>query len=874
MKRITPRLWLFAVTCSAVLSARAAEPVSTAFFEKYCFECHDSDTKKGGLDLTALKPEFTNAKTFDVWVKIHDQIDKSEMPPKKKKQPTEEEVDRVASWLDKELVSAISATREKEGRSVIRRLTRTEYENTVRDLLALPNLKLKEMLPADGTRGGYDKIGEALDLSHVQMSRYLDAADYALDAAIATRPTAPPVLKKRIYPSAQPNFHKAVGAGNAVLLQKGDRGYENDPIWPAPGKLVNQAYKDSYAEAEKAGVPRSRSAVGLFHPNVVYLQTSYGFAPIYSGRYRLRLSLWSFLWDAGAVKPSPKTEVAMLHVGARTLGYFDAPSLSPLVTEITPWLDPGGEVYFNSASLFLHEGIQVRQLPGGAAAYTGPGIATDWLEVEGPLFDEWPPESHKRLFADLPIKEFDAAQGIQSPRRVPTQQAVHRSWPEMSDLPPEEQTLKVYSVSAANVKEDAARLSERFLARAFRRPVPPDEVQRYVALVESRIAEKECFEDAMRYAYKAALTSGSFLFRVEKPGKLDDTALAVRLAGWLWNSTPDDELLALGRQDKLHLPKALDAEIERMLQDPRSDRFVADFLDQWLRLRDIDSTDPDSQLYPEFHVYLKDSMVAESRAFLRELIDKDLPISNVVASDFLMMNERLAEHYRFIGPQGSKIQRVQIGPDTERGGFITQGSVLKVTANGTVTSPVIRGIWITDRILGQPIPPPPPGVPAVDPDTHGATTIREQLDKHRADPVCAACHARIDPTGFALESFDVIGHWRDAYRSRGAGQPTPVVFPGGWRPSYKIGLPVDCAGKLPDGKQFADVKELRQILLADPDQITRNLAKHLLTYATGAPLSYADRSDMETIVKESKDHGHTVRKLIHTIANSEIFQRK
>jgi hypothetical protein len=404
--------------------------------------------------------------------------------------------------------------------------------------------------------------------------------------------------------------------------------------------------------------------------------------------------------------------------------------------------------------------------------------------------------------------------------------------------------------------------------------VTDDEVKRYVTLVRLRLEEKECFETAMRFAYKAALTAHAFLFHMEAPGKLDDTALASRLSFWLWNSGPDDELLSLAREGRLHLPKAITTQVERMLNDPKSDRFVADFLDQWLKLRDIDSTDPDPQLYPENHLYLKDSMVAESRAFLRELITNNLSTTNIVSSDFLMLNERLAEHYLFVGPKGSTIRRVPLPPDSERSGFITQGSVMKVTANGTTTSPVIRGIWLNERILGVLVPPPPGGVPAIDPDTHGATTIREQLEKHRADPKCAACHALIDPGGFALESFDVIGGFRPRYRSLGLGDPTPRVFPGGWRPSYKIGPPVESTGQLPDGRHFKDISELRALLVAEPDKIARNFVKQLITYATGAEPGYADRREIDRIVAESKKQNHGVRGLIHLLAQSELFQRK
>ncbi|MEI6537345.1 MAG: DUF1592 domain-containing protein, partial [Verrucomicrobiaceae bacterium] len=548
------------------------------------------------------------------------------------------------------------------------------------------------------------------------------------------------------------------------------------------------------------------------------------------------------------------------------------PSLKPLVSEFTPWMEKNEEVYFNCASLHLHE-QQVRMLPGGAAGYVGPGIATDWLEVEGPLNDQWPPESHQRLFGDLPIKPFDAASGVNAPKRPPVTMN-NRAWPKAADLPPSEAAPPLCTVASTRPLEDATRLLKSFLNRAFRRPVPVDEVQRYAGLVKSRLDARDCFEDAMAYAYKAALTSTNFLFRSESPGKLDDIALASRLSFWLWNSVPDDELLALATAGRLHQPEVMRSQVERLLNSDKAERFINDFLDQWLKLRDIDSTDPDGELYPEFHAYLKDSMLAESRAFFRELLTKDLSVTNIVASNFAMMNERLADHYGFEGVTGSKIHATLLPPDCERGGFITQASVLKVSANGTNTSPVIRGIWFNERILGQTVPPPPPGIPAIDPDTHGATTVREQLEKHRADPSCASCHSKMDPAGFALESFDVIGRFRTRYRSRGAGDPTSVVFPGGWKPFYKLGPVVDSAGKLPDGRAFNDIIDLRKHLLADPDQIARNLTQQLLTYATGAELTYADRREITQLVAESKLRKHGVRSLIHIIAESAIFQRK
>lgn len=866
---IRPRLILsiLPLICASLLPG--AQPAPDKFFEQHCYDCHDKEAKKGGLDLTELKTDFNNSDSFTTWVKVHDRIEKGEMPPpKKKNRPSAEDAAKITTWLDAELTTADTRRRATEGRSVMRRITREEYENTVRDLLAMPDLRLLDMLPADGQRGGYDKLGEALDISHVQLAKYLEAADFALNAATATRPNAPPVLKTRIYPAAQSNMCKAIGTGNAILLKN----FMPDPLWPVPGRLMAQDYIDSYKLAVQGGVPQSRSAAGFFHPNVVYLQTAYGFVPIYSGKYRLRISLWSFLWNAGTVMPSPKTEVAMLYLVGRTLGYFDAPSIKPLVSEFTPWLEKGDEINFNCASLHLHE-QQVRMLPGGAASYVGPGIATDWLEVEGPIHDQWPPESHQRLFGDLPIKPFDAASGMTAPKRTPMTMN-SSNWPHQSDLPPGEAAPPLCTVTSAHPLEDATRLLKSFLNRAFRRLVLDDEVQRYTSLVKSRLAAGDCFEAAMQYAYKSALTSASFLFRVESPGRLDDIALASRLSLWLWNSAPDEELLALAIAGRLHQPEVMHTQVERLLNDKKSERFINDFLDQWLKLRDIDSTDPDGELYPEFHQYLKDSMLGETRAFFREMVTKNLSVTNVVTSDFAMMNQRLAEHYGFEGVNGSKIQATLLPPDCERGGLITQASVLKVSANGTNTSPVIRGVWFNERILGQPVPPPPPGIPAIDPDTHGATTVREQLEKHRADPSCASCHAKMDPPGFALECFDVIGRFRTRYRSRGAGDPTNVVFPGGWKPIYKLGPAVDSSGKLPDGRAFNDIIDLRKHLLADPDQIARNLTQQLLTYATGAELSYADRREISQMVAESKLQKHGVRSLIHTISLSALFQSK
>ena len=317
---------------------------------------------------------------------------------------------------------------------------------------------------------------------------------------------------------------------------------------------------------------------------------------------------------------------------------------------------------------------------------------------------------------------------------------------------------------------DAERILTAFTRRAFRRTVTADDVAPFVAIVQAKLAEGYSFEPAMRAALKGVLISPEFLFLRERPGKLDDFALACRLSYFLWSTMPDDELFTLAEQQKLSRPDVLRQQVERLLASPKAAAFTENFVGQWLALREIDATEPSHILYPEFDHLLKVSMIRETELFFDEVLKNDLSLTNFVASDFTMLNGRLARHYGIPGVDGWEFQKKTLPPGSHRGGVLTMASVLKVTANGTTTSPVLRGAWVLDRILGTPPPPPPDNVPAIDPDIRGARTIREQLAKHRSIESCAACHRKIDPPGFALESFDCIGGWRDNYRATGLGE--------------------------------------------------------------------------------------------------------
>lgn len=861
--------FVFGVLAAWLLpSALWAEP--TAFLEKYCSNCHDAESRKGGLDVGALQYP-TDLPSLDTWVRIWDRVRAGEMPPKQKARPDLAEMRAFLSELERDLTQSDLRIRAGDGRATLRRLTRVEYENAVRDLFAMPHLEVQSLFPPDGTRGIYDKVGEALDFSEIQLGVTMEAAELILERAICTQPAPPPPRKEKLYPTTR-KFWQALGNGDGFLIKD----WQVDPLFPLVSPKVSGLSKNRTANPafkNEEFVVRT-GAFGLIRASDPSKYRSFNFIAPVDGEYRMRVSAWSFVLDQGHLRPNDRTEVASLwseinRAEHRWLAYFDAPSFSPTVAEFQSWLPARSSVRFETET--------VRHADLDIAEYTGPGIAVDWVEIEGPLFDQWPTAAHRRLFGDLPIVPAARLSGVKPPRRAPA--VVHglNGKKTVLDVP-------VHTVWSDNPLADARRLLEGFLQRAFRRAVLPGELDAYVGIVERAMKPKSlpggemqpgnCFESAMREAYKTALCSTQFLMRRESPGRLTPHALASRLALWLWNSIPDDALLAAAARGDLSQPAGVQREVERMLGDPRSERFVADFLNQWLNLAKIDDTTPDRDLYPEFSSYMKNAMVMESQAFLREMLDHDLSVSHVIASSFGMLNGELARLYGIAGVEGHAIRKVDLPQGSVRGGFIGQAAVHKVTANGTTTSPVLRGKWFNERILGMRIPIPPPNVGSVEPDTRGAVTIREQLEKHRRDESCAACHVQIDPPGFAMELFDVIGGERKRYRSLGAGEPVSFVFRGGKTPRFKQGLPVECQGQLPDGSPFTDFGEFRKLLLQKQELVARNVLAQLLEYATGAPVHFADRPALEALLQKSANSRHGFRSMIHLIAGSELFQQK
>ncbi|MDH4477555.1 MAG: DUF1592 domain-containing protein [Verrucomicrobiaceae bacterium] len=851
------------LACFLSTSLFAAPP--TAFLEQHCYDCHDAETKKGDLDLTALT---FDAQHLDLLVKVHDAVERGEMPPKKKKQPAEAERGAFVSEMDVKLMAL--AKTDDQGRIRMRRMTRVEFQNTLQDLLALPRLDITALLPADGRVAGYDKMAGALDISPAHLAAYEEAVEKALDTAIATNSAPPRVFKRRIYTAGLFKFGGNLLQGQFVLLK--DK--QPDPVLPVRG-----GFEDKKGHVGDAGpdleerrklleaVKKSESAVGLLNPNLAGYEAAMNVSPIYAGMYRMKLSLWGFHWNAGKPEPCTAPQAAVLRAheegkqqeGGRLLRAFTAPSMQSNEAEITEWLDAHESIVFDPVSIPWN-GLRVGQVAGRAKKHVGPGVAIDWFEIEGPINAVWPPETHKRLFGDLPIKPWPQGSEAVSPQREEVR-SIGGYVPSMHfDLTSQERKPPLETVQSAQPEADARKLLTTFLPKAFRREVKPEEIEPYVALLRSRLAAKDCFEDAMRRVYVAVLTSPEFLFHAPD-------SLASRLSYWLWNGPPDAPLLAADLQN----PAVLRNELDRLLADKRSERFIEDFTNQWLELSRLDETTPDPQLYPEYRFLLHEGMATETRAFLRELIQNDLPISSLLKPGFAMLTQRLAEHYGIKDVHGVEPRKMPLPPESLRGGLLGHAAIHKLTANGTTTSPVKRGVWVMDRVLNDPAPPPPPGISAVDPDTRSTTTVREQLEKHRADANCTACHAKIDPAGFALEAFDPIGGLRDRYRSNGQGDEPPEKGKTDWRVQYKLGPKVDPSGTLTDGRSFSGPNDLNAILASDPARLARAFIAHLSRYATGTDVSYADRAQIRQIVESTKSCGYGLRSLIHALAANQIF---
>jgi hypothetical protein len=818
-----------------------------AFVETHCARCHDDSALKGDFDITSLEYRLEDPSNRQRWGRVLEVLERRQMPPPDKSKVSEAERAEVLAALGPEIVNADAREVAESGRGPVRRLTRTEFENNLRILLAMPHLDIKDKLPEDRDLHGFTRVSTLLDMSRVQMEGFLDAVEGALRAATASGVSAPQPVTQRftglqLFPALN-----TFGEREAMFFARNNR-------------MVAISHEQSkQMTPEQVADPTLELA--LFRSATwPYYGYPPGFRAKLDGVYRVRFK-GRAVRQMRDFRLVPAHEPVALTFRARQPS---GPDVSGDVRETGGWLDLQPDAREFETHIVLKAGETFEYSPlglpvpyirtDGGFFYDYPpmgpeghrGIAIQWMEVTGPLVgDTWPPRSHAVLFDQLPVLAGKAGSALR---------------------------VKVESVAP---REDAARLLRRFAAEAALRRVTDEDLRPHLRAIETRLDAGAPFAEAMLSGYQSFLCSSHCLYLTEpRHGAADrHEAVAARLAHLFWNARPDAELSGLARDERLGERAVLRAQTGRLLRDPRIAQFVGSFGDEWLDLRKLKRDVPDERLYPEYRKddYLVDSMERETRAFLQALLWDNMPVTSLVSCGFTFVNDRLAAHYDLPRVSGSAVRKVELPEWSPHGGLLTQAAVLKLTANGLNTSPVLRGAWAMEKLLGQAPPPPPKSVPSIEPDIRGAKTIREQLAKHTQSASCAGCHAKFDPVGFALENFDVMGAWRDRYRAMANGEKITGIDPAGHPYTYFVAQPVDASGRLETGETFADVRELKRLLAANPRQLARGFLSHLILYATGTPVRFADRPGLERILDACAADGFRVADLVHALVESAIF---
>ncbi len=722
------------------------------------------------------------------------------MPPEKVEiRPTGEEKTELLKDLSPVLTDAHLA---KKG-TVLRRLNRSEYENTMNDIFGT-RLKVAHLLPEDGRSHEFDNVGKALGISMTHLQSYLEAARLVIRTATSKQHEQP-----------KPVF--TIGSFSEEKMKE----FEGKSWEVLPDGAVARYHGDSYP-------------FGLYENTDVKVPGFYEIeisAYAYQTETPVVCSIASFSWKG-------PNEGDVYH-------YATFPPGKPTTVKLRRWMDPGDKVKIEPQGLFVPW-----PRPDPLSSYEGPGLAVRSVTTNGPFLDEFPTAGFELIFGAMERKL------IEPPDPAHKDTAWYQ--PEYETVTGDENATAVAAI-------------RRVAEKAWRRPVEDAELTQYLDLFKEERLANTGFDDSLYHAITALFISPNFLYFRESEGELDSHQIANRLSYFLTRSSPDQELRDLA--DKGDLSGNLVPQAERLMAGPNFERFIRDFTDAWLDLREMEDTSPDAKLFPTYDHHLHVSLPAETKAFVTDLIRSNLPVRNIVKSDYAMLNDRLAKHYDLPPVGNTEIRKVKIPADSVRGGLITQGSILKVTANGTNTSPVMRGVWILERILGTPPQPPPAGIPGIEPDIRGAETLRQILEKHRDSESCAACHQKIDPPGFALESFDPVGGFRERFRTTADGEKVEGNVLGK-RIEYKLGLPVDCSGELPDGRKFSTFVEFRDMLAGEQEQLARAFATKLLTFATGREMGFSDLPEIERIVSSTAKGGYGAEDILKAAVASEIFLTK
>lgn len=801
------------ISLAAVLvgSIHAFQDELAPLLTSTCLACHSNEALSM-LDFTKLEHDLSDPAIYRKWERVFDRLERGEMPPAPMPTPDSTMLEPAMAALKEALIEA-NLERRGPRRTALRRLTRLEYQYTIEDLLHIDPEAAKGVvvvLPAEADSGGIDTVAANQGISPLHVRGYMAAAQDALDIALQVGPRPNTTMFVTNYAES---FYLRYMSDAEIL-----------------GGGITKVLDDA--------------VVGYFDGGSTYLFHSgtEGHEVPMPGRYKVRIDAYpqrnltplTFTIESG---PKASGATAVL---SNILGVYDLVEPDGRQIEVETYLRPDDVVTPVPYIAVPPWVYQYYDPDKNIKEYEGEGIAFRSLAIHGPLFDQWPPASTRKLLVGI---------GFENGEPVLTKS-------------PE-----------AHIRDIVAA----FAPRAFRRSLSDQTIDRYATLANPALAEGREFLDAVRVPLTAILTAPAFLFQSGNDEFLDDFALASRLSYFLWRSMPDDELLSLATAGELSHPSTIKSQIERMLDDPKKQRFVRDFAGQAFRLYELHATSPDPRLYPEYDSRLARAMTEETELFLAELIDADHGIGRLIKADFTYLNRRLAEHYGISNVEGQHMRKVDLPIDHVRGGLLSQASIHKITANGTTTSPVPRGNFVLTNVLGQPAPPPPPSVAGLEPDTRGTTTIREQLDAHRSNTVCASCHLSIDPPGFAMESFDPIGGFRNHYRS--TGDPAALegdTFEGQSFPAlYRLGMKVDASGTTPEGDTFSGFTEYQDFMVEKKLQyVAQHFASQLIVLATGAEVQFADRDEIKNIIAQVESENFPVRSMIHAVVQSDLFRRQ
>ena len=823
-----PLVGLWATACLFVLLAAASaraegdakyKEVVRPFLAQRCFRCHGAELQKADLRFDTLTLNLRDEDVLLTWQNMVDMLNLGLMPPYEEPQPELEELKPVVDWITATLKAHYDREESTGGQTVLRRLNRKEYRNTVRDLLHLDMTMFDPTaaFPQDEEEHGFDNIGQTLVMSGFLVEKYLDAADQIVNRAVL--PGVRPEVKTHAF---QPPIMRSGGGFLAPASRRLNQGY--DELFRRPDDRWGYMSIDAFRKgAPQSGLYRMRvraSAHNQSHPYDQGARTDED--------EPLRMGIVAASGRYGDLRQRNTSDVALAEFEMIADGeardyecelYLDE-SYMPRITY------PNGPLNLFWGNILrryhpeLYDKTDRRKLPAkedrdlvfrqtevAVKNYLGPSIRVYEIELEGPFYEQWPPRSHTSVF------------GNRNPNKV-----------------------KPYDVLT------------RFATRAYRRPVKSSEIAHILDLVAQRERAGATRLQAIKMGMKAILCSPNFLYLYENEGALDDYALASKLSYFLWSSMPDDELFEMARKKRLRDPAVLRAQINRMLKDPKARAFVENFTERWLALYKIGEMPPDPRNFRLYYeARLEDAIKTETHEFFQHLLHENMSIAHFIDSDFTFVNRDLGALYKLEGIEGRAFRKVQLN-DPKRGGLLGHASVLTATSNGIETSPVVRGVWILENILGTPPAPPPPDVEPLEPDIRGSKTIREQLANHRKIATCNECHRNIDPLGFALENYDPIGMWRYNY-----GRNKPKV---------------DASDVMADGNEFNGIVSFKKILLEKQDQFAQCLAEKMLTYATGRTLEATDRPEVERIVNELKDRGYGLKDLVMLVATSEPFLTK